>query len=221
MKQTPATDLFNQTLFAQLPKDLNKILEIGTGSGAMAKAYREVNNAVNYIGVEIDEAYRDLSQRYCNKTYLENFEVPSEELLSEIIDTDAVIFSDVLEHMHNPWKVLELLSKTIKPSCKIFASIPNIQHWSIQARLLNGEFEYSDTGLLDRTHIRFFTRKTMIDLFEKNGLSIKSLTPRIFNFPNQDIYLEWIKNAANMLNVDSKSAVSDAAAFQFVIEATR
>jgi hypothetical protein len=61
----------------------------------------------------------------------------------------------------------------------------------------------------------------MIDLFEKNGFSIRKLTPRIFNFPNQDIYLEWIKNAANMLNVDSKSAVSDAAAFQFVIEATR
>jgi ubiquinone/menaquinone biosynthesis C-methylase UbiE len=221
MKQTPATDIFNQTIFDLLPSDLHKVLEVGTGSGALACAYKEINKSVEYVGVEIDDAYKELSLRYCDRIYLENFESPSTDLVNEINDADVLIFSDVLEHMYDPWKVIEFLYANVKLGSRVIASIPNIQHWSIQARLLNGEFEYTETGLLDRTHIRFFTRKTMIQLFENNGFVINSITPRIFDFPNQNIYLEWIKNNANSLGLETDSSVNDAAAFQFVVDAVR
>ena len=221
MKQTPATDLFNQTIFDILPNDTKKILEIGTGSGAMAKAYKNINANVNYVGVEIDPDYQALSERYCNKVYLENFESPTEALLHESYDADFIIFSDVLEHMHNPWEVLRNLSKCIPKHCRILASIPNIQHWSIQIRLLNGDFEYADSGLLDRTHVRFFTRKTMIQLFKNNGFSINQIIPRIFNFPNQDNHLSMIRKNAELLNINAEEAVIDAASFQLVIDAQK
>lgn len=219
MKQTPATDLFNQTVFDILPNDTKKILEIGTGSGAMANAYKQINSDVNYVGVEIDPEYQALSERYCDIVYLENFESASDTLMHEADDADFIIFSDVLEHMHDPWKVLKNLSERIPKHCRILASIPNIQHWSIQMRLLNGDFEYADSGLLDRTHVRFFTRKTMIQLFTNNGFSINQLTPRIFNFPNQDARLSLIRKNAELLNLNVEEAVIDAASFQLVIDA--
>ena len=219
MKQTPATDIFNQTIFDILPNDTKKILEIGTGSGAMANAYKKLNADVNYVGVEIDPEYKALSDRYCNTVYLENFESASDSLLHEADDADFIIFSDVLEHMYDPWKVLKNLSERIPKHCRILASIPNIQHWSIQMRLLNGDFEYADSGLLDRTHVRFFTRKTMIQLFTNNGFSINKVTPRIFNFPNQDTHLSLIQKNAELFKINIEEAVIDAASFQLVIDA--
>jgi len=221
MKQTPATDIFNQTIFDILPNDTKKILEIGTGSGAMANAYKQINADVNYVGVEIDPEYKVLSERYCNTVYLENFELPTDALLHEADDADFIIFSDVLEHMYNPWKVLKNLSERIPEHCRILASIPNIQHWSIQMRLLSGDFEYADSGLLDRTHVRFFTRKTMVQLFTNNGFSINQITPRIFNFPNQDAHLSMIRKNAELLNINIEEAVIDAASFQLVIDAKK
>lgn len=219
MEQTPPTDQYNHTVLDLLPENATKILEVGTGSGALAKAYKKINPLINYIGVEIDSEYKKLSDRYCDYVYLENFENPSNSLIKEVNKADVIIFSDVLEHMHDPWKTIHLLSKRINSNCRVLASIPNIQHWSIQFRLLNGDFSYSDTGLLDRTHLRFFTRKTMIELFENNGFAINNIIPRIFDFPSQRQFLDVIKKNAELLNIDHSQAISDAAAFQFVIDA--
>jgi len=221
LKQTAATDIFNQTVFDLLPENITKIVEVGTGSGAMAKAYKLINPLVNYIGVEIDPDYKILSERYCNFVYLENFESPSNFLLDELKDTNFIIFSDVLEHMYNPWAVLKSLADYIPSECRVLASIPNVQHWSIQANLLNGGFEYTNSGLLDRTHIRFFTRKTIISLFEENGFSIQKIIPRIFDFPDQAIYLDYIKKCATIMNNNPTEAINDAAAFQLVVDAKK
>lgn len=219
MNQTPPTDIYNEDILNLMPINLTKVIEIGTGSGALANAYLKNNQATNYIGVEIDDKYAILSERFCKKVYLENFENPSKNLTQELHTADLVIFSDVLEHMYNPWKILEFLSIKMPKSGSIIASIPNIQHWSIQARLINGDFNYSDTGLLDKTHIRFFTRKTIVKLFEENGFSIETIKPRIFNFPEQDKYLEWIKNNSENLSLNITEAISNAATFQYVIKA--
>lgn len=221
MKQTPATDDFNKHIFDLLPDDALKILEIGTGSGAMANAYKMKNSSVKYIGVEIFPEYKALSERYCDKVYLEDFESPSEALIEEANDADFVIFADVLEHMRNPWKVLQLLATRIPDHCRVIASIPNIQHWSIQMRLMSGDFSYADSGLLDRTHLRFFTRKTILTLFTENGFLINQLIPRIFDFPNQDAYLNLIRQNAKTFELDEQETVLDAASFQFVVDAQK
>jgi 2-polyprenyl-3-methyl-5-hydroxy-6-metoxy-1,4-benzoquinol methylase len=138
-------------------------------------------------------------------------------LLREFIDAEIVIFADVLEHFKNPWNVLSRIGNWMPSGAKIIACIPNVQHWSVQMRILAGDFHYQETGLLDKTHLRFFTRKTMVHLFEQTDFEVEKIIPRIFDFPKQDDFLLRIKKMAELGGIDQNQAVIDAAAFQYVI----
>jgi len=219
MKQTAPTDIYNQQLFDIIPDTLQSIIEIGSGSGVLAKAIKHRSPATQYIGVEIDPEYAILSSRYCDLVFTGNIETPTGELRNYIKTTSALIFSDVLEHLYNPWQTLKFLRSEISNECSIYASIPNIQHWSIIFGLISGNFDYAESGLLDKTHIRFFTKKTIISLFADCGYEIKSISPRIFNFPEQDKYLSLLKDISQKLQIDTSSAVVDSAAFQYTVHA--
>lgn len=85
-----------------------------------------------------------------------------------------LIFGDVLEHLHNPDKVVKECLSILNSNGKIISSIPNLMHYSVLYKLINGNFTYTDTGLLDRTHIHFFTYNEIINMFENNGYKIIS-----------------------------------------------
>ena len=93
------------------------------------------------------------------------------------------------------------------------------QHWSIQARLNRGDFRYEDSGLLDRTHLRWFTRTTMRELFVSSGFQIETGVPLIFNQPGRDLVLQSIRAMATALGADPELAVTDALATQYVVRA--
>jgi hypothetical protein len=219
MKQTAPTDVYNQQLFDMIPDGLQSIIEVGSGSGVLAKAIKQRSPATQYIGIELEPEYAILSSRYCDLVLTDNIETPSDELRKYIQAASALIFSDVLEHLYNPWHTLKFLRSEISNECAIYASIPNIQHWSIIFGLISGNFDYADSGLLDRTHIRFFTKKTIISLFTDCGYEIKSISPRIFNFPEQDKYLSLVKEISDQINIDTLNAVVNAAAFQYTVHA--
>ncbi len=82
-----------------------------------------------------------------------------------------------------------------------------------------GDFRYADTGLLDRTHLRFFTRQTMLEMFNNTGYFVESVVPRIFAFPQQDDVLKIIAQTARLLGLPSETSVADAAPFQYVVTA--
>lgn len=96
----------------------------------------------------------------------------------ELFPSDCWIFADVLEHLYDPWQVLRRIRSQLAESGQVIACIPNAQHWGVQARLNAGLFRYEDMGLMDRTHIRWFTRTTMIDLFQSTGFKIVEGMPR-------------------------------------------
>jgi 2-polyprenyl-3-methyl-5-hydroxy-6-metoxy-1,4-benzoquinol methylase len=219
MKQTAPTDIYNQQLFDLIPDALQSIIEIGSGSGVLAKAIKHRSPATHYIGIELDPEYSKLSSRYCDLVLTDNIETPSEELRNYIQTTSAIVFSDVLEHLYNPWQTLKFLRSEISKECSIYASIPNIQHWSIIFGLISGNFDYADSGLLDRTHIRFFTKKTIISMFNNCGFEVKSISPRIFNFPEQDKYLSLISEVSEKLKIEKSNAVISSAAFQYTVHA--
>lgn len=92
---------------------------------------------------------------------------------------DCVVFNDVLEHLIDPWEALRLTRPLLSEAGRVVAMIPNIRHVrAVMPLLFRGRWDYADTGLLDRTHLRFFTRATMIDLFETAGYTVKSVTPQ-------------------------------------------
>lgn len=146
------------------------VLEVGCSAGYMSKVIRDkLFGTVD--GLEIDMVAAQMA-----KPYLRNLYVGSVEdfvILDQIKDQyDFIIFSDVLEHLVNPQQVLQKIKPKLKPTGMILASIPNVANWTLRIGLLLGQFNYKDLGLLDKTHLRFFTRSTARKLFEDAGYQI-------------------------------------------------
>ncbi|WP_171940788.1 class I SAM-dependent methyltransferase [Herbaspirillum rubrisubalbicans] len=219
MKQTPAHDFHNPDLLSLMPETSSKIIEVGCSSGALAKAFKQKNSNCQYIGIEIDSDYIELAKRYCDKCLNLDIENVDDDFYLNNSDCDCWVFGDTLEHLRDPWKVLKKIRDNIQLNGKVVACIPNAQHWSLQVKLSIGDFRYEDQGLLDKTHLRWFTRQTIIEMFEQVGFKIEAGQPRIFDEPNRDLFLPLIEKLADRAGVDSKVAIQDALPRQYVIRA--
>ncbi len=219
MKQTPVHDNFNAALLRLMPKDLKRVVEIGCSSGALARAYKAINSNCDYLGIEIDPDYAELSRKTCSLVICGNIEHLDDEQFQQLFPSDCWIFGDVLEHLYDPWAVLRRIREKLQDGSQIIACIPNAQHWSVQARLNCGLFRYEDMGLLDRTHIRWFTRITILELFQSTGFKIVEGLPRIVqNEPTQE-HLAAIRAMAKAIGADPELSVNDAIPFQWLVRA--
>lgn len=95
------------------------------------------------------------------------------------------------------------------------------QHWSLQAKLSIGDFRYEDSGLMDRTHLRWFTRQTIVELFDQAGFVIEEGLPRIFNEPQREKFLPIIGEMAKLAGIDPELAISDSLPLQYVVRAIK
>ena len=172
MKQTPAHDQYNPDLLRMIPDGLKRIVEVGCSRGALARAYLQKNPDCDYVGLEIDADSAQVASNICRSVICTDVECMAEEALAAFSPSDCWVFGDSLEHLRDPWELLRRIRNHLSPGGMIVACIPNSQHWSFQVRLNCGLFRYEDQGLLDRTHLRFFTRITMIELFESAGYRI-------------------------------------------------
>jgi len=150
-------------------------LEIGCREGLFSKNIRDKFDTKEAWGVEPDLSVKYEAEKNLDKIVFslfdENINLPEKYF-------DLIIFNDVLEHMYDPWKALEKAKKLLTENGIIIASIPNIRHKSVLKQLIfSDNFKYEDSGILDITHIRFFTKKTMIKLFEETGFEIIKMKP--------------------------------------------
>lgn len=219
MQQTPVHNNHNPDLLNILDINSKRILEVGCSSGALAREYKNLSAQVHYTGVEIDPSYADLARKYCDIVHVLNIDNAPDYFWDLHSDVDGWIFGDTLEHLSDPWKVLSRINKIIPENGYIAACIPNAQHWSVQARLSTGKFLYEDSGLMDKTHLRWFTKKTIFELFNSCGFQIVEFQPRIFNEKiNQDL-LTAIGKIASACGEDERIAISDALPLQYVLKA--
>lgn len=218
MDQTPAHEIHNPDLLKLIPKNLSKIVEIGCSHGALAKAYKLINPNCQYIGIEIEESYIEVAKNYCDKCYSVDIERVDDSFFSTLCDQECWIFGDTLEHLKNPWLILNKISKIMPKNGIIIACIPNAQHWSLQVKLSIGDFRYKNKGLLDKTHLRWFTRQTIIELFDQADFRIETILPRIINEPSQNDFLPIIGQMAYIAGVDSNIAIKDSIPLQYVIK---
>ena len=100
---------------------------------------------------------------------IEQKEIPFEEKF------DYIIFGDVLEHLHNPQEIIRFCKERLTDQGRIIASIPNLMHISVMQQLLNGRFQYEDTGLLDRSHIHFFTYYQILLMFQEEQYTVEEV----------------------------------------------
>jgi O-antigen biosynthesis protein len=150
-----------------LVTDNTKVLEFGCATGYFSKLL--VQKGCQVTGVEINEKAAKIAEQYCEKVIVADLDVVK---LNEILPEqafDVVIFGDVLEHLREPWQVLGNVINLLKSGGFVVASVPNIAHGAVRLALLEGEFNYQKLGILDDSHLRFFTRKTLEELFDRSG----------------------------------------------------
>jgi O-antigen biosynthesis protein len=150
------------------------VVEFGPASGYMTQYLKESLNC-KVIIVELD--YNDglEASQYAEESLIgyPNGDIEMWQWIN-FDPVDHVIFADVLEHLRDPWKVLQRAAKIVKDDGSIFISIPNVGHNSVIIDLINDKFNYRPTGLLDNTHLRFFTRKSLAQMVVDAGLVIEN-----------------------------------------------
>lgn len=153
-----------------LPVHCGRVLEIGCGSGSTLGWLRQNKKTSRTVGVEIAETAAAAARANADEVYCLDFE--HIELPAGNDEFDVILCLDVLEHMVNPWDTVDrLVSRYLKPGGVLVVSLPNVRHYSVVLPLLfRGRWTYEDAGLLDRTHLRFFTRQTAFELLAHDKL---------------------------------------------------
>lgn len=152
----------------------SKVLDIGCATGYFAKEL--LNKNCETWGVDGDKEAIKKASKYCKRTVLVNIDeihklpVPKKYF-------DYVIILDVIEHLLHPEILFDIVKPLLKDGGKIIISVPNIAHASIRWMLLKGNFQYVSTGIMDKTHLHFYTKKSFEDVLKKVGLKILRLSP--------------------------------------------
>lgn len=156
----------------------NRVLDLGCGSGAMSALLRERGKAGEIWGVE---KFSDAARMARDSGAFDKvFEGDLEAIISELPNEhfDYIIAGDILEHLVDPWTVCEKLNACLVPGGTFICSIPNIRNFSfVLALIFRGRFEYRDSGVMDRTHLRFFARKDVHEMFSRSGYSDIQINP--------------------------------------------
>lgn len=171
MKYDFELDLNSNNSLALIAKEIEAhatVLEFGPAAGRLTRYMKEKLQCDVYI-VEIDQEAAIKALQYAKEGIVGDIE--SLEWLEKFRDIkfDYIIFADVLEHLYNPQRVLESAASLLKENGSVCISIPNIAHNSVIIEMLHNKFQYRPIGILDDTHIRFFTYPTLINMIESSG----------------------------------------------------
>jgi 2-polyprenyl-3-methyl-5-hydroxy-6-metoxy-1,4-benzoquinol methylase len=147
-----------------LPALPQRVLELGCGAGATLAWLKQQFAGVATVGIEIDPQAADQARRHVDRVLCLDFE--NHDSPEDLGVFDVILCLDVLEHLVDPWAMVErLVAKHMQPGGTLIVSLPNVRHYSVLLPLLFlGRWDYADTGLLDRTHLRFFTRSSAMRL---------------------------------------------------------
>ena len=215
----------NPELLAAIPLHSTKILELGAGTGAFGAAFKRRNPQARWIGVELMSEAASLAADTLDEVYIADVENHTHELPWNAWQQsmDAIVLGDVLEHLKDPWSILSRLTTCLAPDGVVVACIPNVGHWTIIDGLLRGEFSYRDQGLLDRTHLRFFTASSMVQLFTDAGLTPLKIRSReiVIDKPRFEAFMESMQARIATAGLDPAAVRQRCATMQYVLRAVR
>ena len=149
------------------------VLELGCGAGGTGRAVLAAGKAGRYVGIELSAAAARLAGEHLTEVLVGD--VHELDLTPLHGAFDALIISEVLEHLMDPWGCLERLVACLKPGGHVYASSPNLGHWTVIRELVGGRFRYEEAGFMDRTHLRWFTPESYRALFEGAGIEVLEL----------------------------------------------
>jgi 2-polyprenyl-3-methyl-5-hydroxy-6-metoxy-1,4-benzoquinol methylase len=151
------------------------ILEVGCGFGETGSMALHMKKCAAYTGIELSDRAAIAARQKLTRVLHGDVETMAIDFPPQHFD--ALILSEVLEHLIDPWAVLRKLNPIIKKGGMVLASSPNVSHHSMVRRLLRGDWKLADSGVMDRTHLRWFTPKTYCQLFEETGFVVRRVGP--------------------------------------------
>lgn len=213
-------------IFRRIPQGA-KILDVGVGCGALGAMIQNKNNqqtkdnqqnnfgASVIDGIDLDRGMLQQARPYYNDLFQADIDRCSASILGER-RYDVIVLADVIEHLQFPSKALSLLSRHLHTGGKILFSVPNVTYLGVICELASGNFRYRDEGLLDKTHLRFFSHQSLVELISDAGLDIVyedtvEMPLELSEFKDHD--------ASHYLNLDSLSKNPHLMTYQFIVEA--
>jgi len=174
MDNTPHYDDARRNLVRFVPRDAGTMLDVGCGGGGFGRSVHEVRPDITIFGVEPDPIGARHAAAAPYAQVAEGFFPEAADQL-HVERFDVIFFNDVLEHMAEPGSAVIAAKEHLAPGGMVVACIPNVRHMSVWWPLIRrGRWQYEDYGILDRTHLRFFTESSMRQLFEDNGWAVVS-----------------------------------------------
>jgi SAM-dependent methyltransferase len=190
----------------------SRVLELGPATGYMSRAL--VGRGCNVVGIEFDPGMAERAAEVCERVIVGDLD--QLDLDAELGEDrfDAIVSADVVEHLKDPLGALRRLHPFLKEGGRLAISIPNVAHGSVRLALLSGRFEYRDWGLLDSTHLRFFTRETFERLLDQAGFDLLELRPH--ELPVAATEIEFDEGVLPAGLAAALEAEPNARAYQFV-----
>lgn len=146
-----------------------RVLDVGCASGYLAEVLH--TRGCTVAGIEHDPGLAEQARKIMDTVVVGELESLDLHQTFGDAEFDVVVFGDVLEHIADPLAVLRQVPSVLRPGGSIVVSIPHVGHGDVRLSLLEGQWKYSDLGLLDRTHLRFFTRDNLVDLLRQAGFA--------------------------------------------------
>ena len=212
-----ATSSNNSHAFAlQLIGSGKRVLELGCGPGHVTEQL--VHQGCTVVGVERDEAAAASARTWAESVLV--LDLSSPRALSAALSQDSfdvVCAGDVLEHLPDPAEALSAACARLRPDGYVVASLPNVAHADVKLRLLRGEFPYQDLGLLDATHLRFFTLSSALELMASCGLEVVDVLRVTLPAFATELAVDPVEVSVELLAEVTRAPESET--YQFVIRA--
>jgi SAM-dependent methyltransferase len=200
-------------MYAYVPEGA-RVLDVGCSTGNFGEALKDLKGCT-VVGVDISEADVEVAKTKLSEAYVLDISVPgAEKTLGRF---DVVVFADVLEHLTDPRGTLAAVHALLNPGGSVVYSIPHMGHESVRFDLLEGRFPYTELGLLDRTHLHFYDRFEVNDIFAAGGFTIIDESPTLSSYPDR-----WVADRLSTIGLTPNDVFfatlrkTDASIYQFV-----
>lgn len=165
-------EALNFPVLSRVPRAVRRVLDLGCGSGALGRRIKE-RISCEVVGVTNSESEASIAARHLDRVLVRDLNAFEPQ---EVGAFDCVIGSHVLEHLYEPERLLKLLHQSLSTDGELIIALPNVLHWRQRLEFLRGRFKYTDGGLMDRTHYRFFDWEAAQELLISSGYEIKETT---------------------------------------------
>jgi SAM-dependent methyltransferase len=217
---TQYPDFANPELLEKIPLTAKTVLDVGCAHGALGAEYLRRNPNARVLGIDsnpgaIADAKARITEAFCGdvEQYPMPFSVPE--------GIDCIIYGDVLAQLADPWAVITEQVKYLAPGGTVLVCMANVENWMLAGRLLTGKFDYEEQGLLDRTHLRWFTSRMMGRALQAAGLDLADLAPRPMDWGQAEKFVQAMTPGLTALGVDPAEYLNRAGPLQYIWRARK